>query len=836
MSKPPENIEPENDSYEKTGKDMETDASSSEKSETERPLKEDGDRSPSEDHDYEATVALTRREMRGQDNDEPDDHEQTVMLSREEMGIPDESTPEDHEATVALTRQEMGIAEPFEEEESEDEDDHEATVALTREEMGIFSPEDARRQEEDHEATVALTREEMGISSSKKDDSGQDKDHEATVAMTREEMGIASYFDEEPVDHEATVALSREQMGIPSTSESEGFDKTVAMTRDQMDMDTTSEADDHEATVALTREQMGIPSTSESEGYEATVALTKDMNLDASRLSGHQDLQRADRSLLQGIEIVIGNRKAGLGASGLERQYYRNAVKKDHDQNKYLFQEHLFSGGMGAILQMLDQDLHRISAMKVILPGFKNDADSLSSFITEAKITGMLEHPNIIPVHEIGLLDEAGLYFTMKLAQGESLKEILVEMGTGNPEYVQKYTTYYLLNIFRKICDSVSYAHSKDVIHQDIKPHNVVVGSYGEVLLMDWGLARYVGRLDTSSDPDMVSFLKEISIYNQENPDLIKGSPAYISPEQVEGDPRRIDKQSDIFLLGSTLYHIFTLSPPYTGNSMKEVVFKARTCDLIAPEERNPSLQIPEEICRIIKKAMEKDKKDRYQQVDDMIQDIDDLIAGKWSQQEKKYFDQGEMLMTEGDAGEEGYLIVKGKVEVFKEIDGHRTILGTIGEGDIIGEMSLITEETRSASIQALEKTEVVVLTKNLVSQNLKKLPPYMEKIVSTLTERLRTANTRLAEVRIDSRSETDRFRSVVKWICMMFSDGSGVKEKAAAMTMEDLVRDIAADLGIPGENVRKIIEKAGQTGILEVESNRISAIYPEKLDDGAGG
>lgn len=468
---------------------------------------------------------------------------------------------------------------------------------------------------------------------------------------------------------------------------------------------------------------------------------------------------------------------------------------------------------MGAILKVLDQDLQRVSAMKVILPKFKSNEDTLSDFVTEAKITGLLEHPNIIPVHELGLMADTGLFFTMKLAQGESLNDILTEVKQGNEEYVRKYNTYHLLNIFRKVCDAVSYAHSRNIIHQDIKPHNIMVGQYGEVLMMDWGIARFVGDSEDEEDEVMREVRDDILRFSKGKDDIIKGSPTYMSPEQVIGDPRLLDKQTDIFLLGSTLYHIFTLEAPFFGKDIYEILRNAETGNLIPPEARNPSRQIPEEVCRIIMKAMGHRKEDRYQTVEDMAQEIDDLISGKWSQQEKRIFLAGEMLMREGETGDEAYLILDGKVQVVKETGGHRVVLATLKEGDIIGEMSLISEDkvSRSASVEAIEATEVAVLTKNVVSQNLKKLPRYMEKIVSTLTERLRIANTN-----IHPYATRDCTYIVLKQLRMIFKDKANSKAKSLKVSLPQLIREIAEDLGISNQKVKEVLGRALEAGLIE--------------------
>lgn len=505
-------------------------------------------------------------------------------------------------------------------------------------------------------------------------------------------------------------------------------------------------------------------------------------------------------------------------AAAPEKQFFYEIVDRKSDDDKFECLEKLVSGGMGEIYKVLDQDLKRISAMKVILPNYKNDKSTLDDFVREARITGLLEHPNIIPVHELGFHKDSGIYFTMKLARGETLNDILIHLKNEEPEYLKKFTTYHLLSIFRKVCDALAYAHSENIIHQDIKPHNIIVGKHGDVLLMDWGLARYTGNPEKETNPvkkDILAKIFKKAIADDDR--QIKGTPSYMSPEQVQGDIDSIDKQTDIFLLGATLYHMFTLEAPYAGNDIYEVLYEAEHGNLIPPEVRNPARQIPGEICRIIKKAMAFVKEERYQTVETLIQDVDDLISGKWSRQEKKVFRPGEMLMQEGEVGEEAYLILSGKVQVFKVSDGHKVVLSKLGKGSIIGEMALITHEPRSASIEALEKTEVSVLTARHLSENLKKLPPFMEKIVATLSERLRLANTR-----IHPHLTQDCTYFILQQLRLIFKDRSGFKIGNIKIPVPEIVEEISDNLAIPHHQVKKVISRAVKRKILSMENHHV--------------
>ncbi len=693
----------------------------------------------------------------------------------------------------------------------DEETAYQETMALTKEEMGIREKEDEKedREKAPHQETLAISRKEMGIT-----DDGASEKHQKTQALTREEMGIADRPSgtEEENGYQRTVAMTREEMGI--AGESGGYQETMAMSREEMGIREPGEegGEGYQETMVLTKAEMGIPGgrpgdKEENGEYQQTQPLHEEGTVEG--VGGPRD------------------READFSATRLEKEYHRKWIERDHGDDKYGSEGKIVAGGMGAILRVLDRNLQRISAMKVILPDYKNKADALTGFITEAKITGLLEHPNIIPVHDLGFSEASGIYFTMKLAQGEALYDILEKLRKSDPEYLEKYHTYQLLNIFRKVCDAVSFAHAKGILHQDIKPHNIMVGPHGEVLLMDWGLARYLGGEEGEIPPEEAERIEEIFAAARqaeaESEDLIKGSPTFMSPEQVKGEP--LDRRSDIFLLGATLYHIFTLSPPYGGATLMEVLEKALVGNYIPPAEKNPARQIPPDICRIITRAMAPAKEDRYQAVEEMSGEIDDLIAGRWSRQERKRFSQGDWIMREGDAGDEAYLILSGEVQVLKDTDGERIPLGTLRSGDIFGEMSLITPVTRSASVRAETDTEVAVLTRELVSQNLQKLPPYMEKIVSTLTDRLRAAN-----VNIHPYAATDCTLVVLKQLRLLAREKSCDRLTEFSIPPYEIAAEIARDLGLPLQRVQSVLSEAEKEGLVAMADGRLSVPDPSKL------
>ena len=512
------------------------------------------------------------------------------------------------------------------------------------------------------------------------------------------------------------------------------------------------------------------------------------------------------------------------------RNITQSMLERKEGAKRYIIQNELARGGMGIIHRTRDQDLKRTSAMKIIMPGMVFDDSRLRSFMAEARITAYLEHPNIIPVHEIGMIDDTGSpYYTMKLVDGEALDYIIEQVQKKNTDYTLKFARHRMLDVFRKVCDAVAYAHSKNVIHRDIKPENIMVGQFGEVLLMDWGLAKYVmpdaedNKLGTKSSTKTKSQkssraldLDQLNFTNTSD-GMIKGSLAYLSPEQAFGDMDQIDKQTDIFLLGATLYQILTGRPPYSGSTIEELVIKAEKCDYSSPSERAPQAQIPLALERIVLKAMAPLKENRYHSVEGMIEDIEDFIAGK-RVCGRKVFAPGDELITYGEFTTETYVIISGKVEVSRIIRSQEEKIGILGRGDIIGEMASISHQIRSATVRAVEETEVLVITHELMMEELEKLPPWMENIVFSLASRVRTLDENLNPLNLRNPSFP-----VVFQIFGIFSNIELAEyQDDTGFQKEQLVDEIIMLLGINFELAERVINVLLKSNVLHEDENDV--------------
>jgi serine/threonine protein kinase len=237
---------------------------------------------------------------------------------------------------------------------------------------------------------------------------------------------------------------------------------------------------------------------------------------------------------------------------------------------KYELIKKLGEGGMGEIWEANDTIINRIVAikkMKGVHP------DRIRRFLNEARITGQLEHPNIPPVHD---LTENNLEFAMKLIHGEDLLKIIQQIKENKKEYKQKYPKKEMLKIFSKACEALAFAHSEGVIHRDIKPENIMVGKFGEVQVMDWGLAKKIGTPDNVGKSAIPNHDKA-NTQGLTMAGSIMGTPIYMSPEQAGAELEEIDAQSDIYSLGATLFELLSLEKPIKvekGDKAMNIVYK----------------------------------------------------------------------------------------------------------------------------------------------------------------------------------------------------------------------------------------------------------------------
>lgn len=314
-------------------------------------------------------------------------------------------------------------------------------------------------------------------------------------------------------------------------------------------------------------------------------------------------------------------------------------------------------GGMGEVRRVRDPILNRTLAMKILHPHLLEKQDVTSRFIEEAQVCAQLQHPNIVPIHEMGRLDDGRVYFTMKEIKGRPFGDAIADVHaaiennrwqiTGSGWSLRR-----LIDAFHDVCRAVSFAHSKGVLHRDLKPENIMLGEYGEVLVVDWGIAKVLGR------PDLAALSGDLEVVYTDRFDMranstrfgqVAGTPAYMSPEQARGEIDKLDGRTDIYALGAILYEILIGHPPYVGQSgldilnqvilgppqsirttnttiysgdtvFEDVDFKASVKDCTLP--------IPDELVEICERAMQRQISARYSSVQELAEAISDWLDG----------------------------------------------------------------------------------------------------------------------------------------------------------------------------------------------------------------
>jgi tRNA A-37 threonylcarbamoyl transferase component Bud32 len=399
----------------------------------------------------------------------------------------------------------------------------------------------------------------------------------------------------------------------------------------------------------------------------------------------------------------------------------------DVARSRYLHE--VAEGGMGVVSCSFDTVLLRRFARKTMHSSADQAPQLALRFIEEAQITAQLDHPGIVPVHDLGLnADDGRLYFTMKLVDGETLATVFERLHdapfSGNG-------LEHALRIFVKICEAVSFAHSRGVIHRDLKPDNIMVGSHGQVYVMDWGIALLLS--DGTSEPPHVSVGH--SRKSNEAGSAV-GTYAYMAPEQAHGRIGEQGPATDVYGLGAILYALLTGDGPHSARTAAQALASARIGSVAPPESRPAWAQLPPGLCAIAMTALEPSVDDRYESVDELKNDVEEFLrGGGWFQ--VRTFEAGTEIVRDGEAADAAFIVTQGRCEVFRMVAGERTVVRQIGPGEIFGEMGLLTGRPRVASVMALERVRAMVVTPEALDRELDRTS-WLRILVEALASRFR--------------------------------------------------------------------------------------------------
>jgi len=285
--------------------------------------------------------------------------------------------------------------------------------------------------------------------------------------------------------------------------------------------------------------------------------------------------------------------------------------EKLHRGTRYAFFKTIARGGKSIIQSCKDLHLSRIICYKELRKELVTNEIEQQRFLREARVTAMLQHPSTVPVYELGRNNRGHLYFTMKLVHGYTLREIV------NVKYRDRYDLTQLMDVVTQAAQGLAYAHTHGVIHRDIKPENILVGPFGEVLLLDWGLAKVWDREGVSSEPPESEELVKSDDVTITRQGKLEGTPTYMSPEQINRDPD-IDGRTDVFSLGTILYEILARARPTKGETVQALIHSALHDKPTKPSEIAKE-KIPKRLEEICLACLEKDPKNRMPSASELV-------------------------------------------------------------------------------------------------------------------------------------------------------------------------------------------------------------------------
>ena len=345
----------------------------------------------------------------------------------------------------------------------------------------------------------------------------------------------------------------------------------------------------------------------------------------------------------QSIHLSASSSMSLATATSVSDDMVEDLLSGEFPSPRYEWKEELGSGGMGRVGLVKDRLLGREVALKVPLPQVRERSVLLKAFIQEALLTARLEHPNIVPVYDF-VVQEQGVGYVMRRLEGNRLAQILNMLAAGERETVESYGRVRLLTIFQQIVSAMAFAHDHGIIHRDLKPNNVIVGAYGEVQVLDWGLACGVG-------PSGIG-LRGAKV----------GQAPYMSPEVYRGDDL-IDHRSDIYALGAVLYEILTLEPIHQrrpGESREAFMARCAAEDIVAPSLKAPTRQITPGLDEICMRCLRRDPDDRYSRAKDLLTDVVTVLEG--TREREFRMRAAENLVTDARRRQERYL------ELYREV------------------------------------------------------------------------------------------------------------------------------------------------------------------------
>jgi serine/threonine-protein kinase len=326
-------------------------------------------------------------------------------------------------------------------------------------------------------------------------------------------------------------------------------------------------------------------------------------------------LTLSPRSVIDGRELETA--VTAPGDDEVEQSAPRPSTPSLPD--RYADIRQLGSGGFAEVRLVFDRKLERPVAMKILRPDVDR-GPMRARFLAEIKLTAVLHHPGIVAVHDFGELPDGRLWFTMAEVRGRTLRAVIEQAFASSGAHAGRRR---LLDVFARVCEAVAFAHSRGVIHRDLKPDNIMVGDFGRVLVMDWGIARRIGAQPDGADGPPVPDSGERRAEGLTEHGAVLGTPAYMPPEQARGDVGKLGPTADVYALGAILYHVLSGRPPYSGAAM-EALFAV----LSGPPPRLGPAEAPADLIAICERAMARDPRDRHADAGELAAAITSFLDG----------------------------------------------------------------------------------------------------------------------------------------------------------------------------------------------------------------
>jgi eukaryotic-like serine/threonine-protein kinase len=394
---------------------------------------------------------------------------------------------------------------------------------------------------------------------------------------------------------------------------------------------------------------------------------------------------------------------------------------------RYQYVTQVGVGGGGSVHLVKDTVLLRQVALKILDAAQGEKPRQSRRFLHEAQITAQLDHPNIVPVHDLAT---GPAYYTMKLVRGTTLADwIVTSSGSGRSPAVLN----DMIGVLLKVCDALAFAHSRGILHCDLKPTNIMVGDFGEVYLMDWGSARMLPRTRVSISGAAVEGKAGRMI----------GTPAYMAPEQLAGQHDKLDQRTDVFGLGAVLYAILTGRAPFDAESLGQTVRQARAGRLSFA--MSDPMSIPPALEAITRRAMSRKPAERHATILDLKRELEAFVKGGYDLPTRTY-SAGAPIIKEGERGSEVFIIEKGTCLVSKRIGGVEKVLREMHVGTVFGETAALAGGLRTATVTAVDEVTVRIVSKKILDEYLGP-NTWISTLVVALAQRFRAADERITQL-----------------------------------------------------------------------------------------